>query len=552
MLRRLTVRNYAIIRELDMEFGEGFTIITGETGAGKSILLGALGLVLGERADTSVLLSQDEKCVVEACFNIGGYDLNELFEANEIDYDDEAILRREITPSGKSRAFLNDTPVNLTVLKELGGRLIDVHSQHETLLLGSGFFQMRVVDAYAGTSGLAKEYSGAWSRYLAARREYDTASLNLEKVKADFDYYSHQLDEFRAVKPVKGEQEVLEKEQEMLSNASEIKEALTAVAAAIGGEDVSALSLIRSARTGLSRIAGWLPEAAELEKRLETQLIELNDISYEVEKLNDRASADPGRLEYVTQRLDSLYSLMQKHRCRDLDELLAVQHRVEEAVASSSDTDEKLDELKKRRDTALTGVNAISAKLSASRKKAAGPLSAEITGMLHRLGMPHARFEAGISSMVTPGPSGIDEIRFLFSANRQVEPEDLSKCASGGELSRVMLCLKSVLANSSGLPAIIFDEIDSGVSGEVASMVGSILSEMGKSMQVINITHLPQVAARGRIHYHVYKEESDQSTITRVRLLKDDERVKEVARLLSGSTVTEAAMRNARELMKDN
>ncbi|MDM8004202.1 MAG: DNA repair protein RecN [Bacteroidota bacterium] len=552
MLRRLTVRNYAIIRELDMEFGEGFTIITGETGAGKSILLGALGLVLGERADTSVLLSQDEKCVVEACFNISGYDLNELFEANEIDYDDEAILRREITPSGKSRSFLNDTPVNLTVLKDLGGRLIDVHSQHETLLLGSGFFQRRVVDAYAGTSGPAKEYSGAWNRYLAVRRDYDTAALNLEKVKADFDYYSHQLDEFRAVKPVQGEQEVLEKEQEMLSNASEIKEALSAVAAAMGGDDVSALSLLRSARTGLSRIAGWLPEAAELEKRLETQLIELNDISYEVEKLNDRASADPGRLEYVTQRLDSLYSLMQKHRCRDIEELLAVQQSVEEAVAASSDTDEKLGELKKRRDAALAGINALSSKLSAARKKAAAPLSAEITGMLHRLGMPHARFEVAISPLPSPGPSGTDDIGFLFSANRQVEPEDLSKCASGGELSRVMLCLKSVLANSSGLPAIIFDEIDSGVSGEVASMVGSILSEMGKSMQVINITHLPQVAARGRIHYHVYKEESDHSTITRVRLLKDDERVKEVARLLSGSTVTEAAMRNARELMKDN
>lgn len=535
-----------------MEFGEGFTIITGETGAGKSILLGALGLVLGERADTSVLLSQDEKCVVEACFNISGYDLNELFDANEIDYDDEAILRREITPSGKSRAFLNDTPVNLPVLKELGSRLIDVHSQHETLLLGSGLFQMRVVDAYAGTSGMAKDYAKAWSRYLAARRDYDTAALNLEKVKADFDYYSHQLDEFRAVKPVQGEQEVLEKEQEMLSNASEIKEALTAVAAALEGEDVSALSLLRSARTGLSRIAGWLPEAAELEKRLETQLIELNDISYEIEKLNDRASADPGRLEYVTQRLDSLYSLMQKHRCRDLDELLNVQQRVEEAVASSSDTDEKLDELMKRRDAALADVNALAVSLSGARHKAVGALAREITGMLHRLGMPHGRFEAGISPLTEPGPSGIDVIRFLFSANRQVEPEELSKCASGGELSRVMLCLKSVLANSSGLPAIIFDEIDSGVSGEVASMVGAILSDMGRSMQVINITHLPQVAARGRIHYHVYKEEGDHSTITRVRLLKDDERVKEVARLLSGSTVTEAAMRNARELMNDN
>ncbi len=552
MLRRLTVRNYAIIRELDMEFGEGFTIITGETGAGKSILLGALGLVLGERADTSVLLSQDEKCVVEACFNIGGYNLTELFKANDIDYDEETILRREIAPSGKSRAFLNDTPVNLPVLKELGSRLIDVHSQHETLLLGSGFFQMRVADAYAGTSGLAVEYSGAWARYLAARRDYETAALNLEKIKADFDYYSHQLDEFRAVKPVQGEQEVLEKEQELLSNASEIKEALTAVAAALGGEDISALSLLRSARTGLSRIAGWLPEAAELEKRLDTQFIDLNDIAYEVEKLNDRASADPGRLEFVTQRLDSIYSLMQKHHCRDLDELLTVQRKVEEAVAASSDTDEKLDELKKKRDAALDQVNKLSEQLSASRRKGAAPLSAEITGMLHRLGMPHARFETRISPLRTPGPSGIDDIRFLFSANRQVEPEELAKCASGGELSRVMLCLKSVLANSSGLPAIIFDEIDSGVSGEVASMVGAILADMGRSMQVINITHLPQVAARGKMHYHVYKEEGDHSTITRVRLLKDEERVKEVARLLSGSTVTEAAMHNARELMKDN
>lgn len=552
MLRRLTVRNYAIIKDLDMEFGEGFTIITGETGAGKSILLGALGLVLGERADTSVLLSQDEKCVVEACFNISGYDLNELFEANEIDYDDEAILRREIAPSGKSRAFLNDTPVNLPVLKELGSRLIDVHSQHETLLLGSGFFQMRVVDAFAGTSGIAKDYSVAWGRYAAARREYDTAARNLEKVKADYDYYSHQLDEFRAVKPVQGEQEVLEKEQEMLSNASEIKEALTAVAAALGGEEISALSLLRSARAGLSRIAVWLPGAAELEKRMDTQLVDLNDISYEVEKLNDRASADPGRLEFVTQRLDSLYSLMQKHRCRDLDELLEVQRRVEETVAATSDTDEKIEGLKKRSDAALEEVNAIAARLSESRKKAAAPLSSEITGMLHRLGMPHARFETGISRKAAAGPAGIDEIGFLFSANRQVEPEELAKCASGGELSRVMLCLKSVLANSSGLPAIIFDEIDSGVSGEVASMVGTILADMGRSMQVINITHLPQVAARGKVHYHVYKEESDHSTITRVRLLTEDERVKEVARLLSGSTVTEAAMHNARELMKDN
>ncbi|MCU0458782.1 MAG: DNA repair protein RecN [Bacteroidales bacterium] len=550
MLRRLTVRNYAIIKDLDMEFGDGFTIITGETGAGKSILLGALGLVLGERADTSVLLSQDEKCIVEAFFNIRGYDLSALFEANEVDYEDEAIIRREITPSGKSRAFLNDTPVNLGLLRELGSRLIDVHSQHETLLLGSSMFRMRVADAYAGTATLAVEYSKAWGRFLSARHEYDVAAQSIEKVKADYDYYSHQLDEFRAVNLVSGEQEMLEKEQEMLTNASEIKEALSAVTSALGGDEISALSLLRAARSSLSRIAEWLPEAGELEKRLETQLIELDDISYEAEKLNERATADPGRLDYVTQRLDTIYSLMQKHRCRDLEELLEVQRKVEAAVEASAGTDERTEVLKKNRDLAYKEVNDLAVRLSRTRGEAAAPLGGEITGMLRRLGMPHARFEVSVRQLESPGPAGIDALDFLFSANRQVEPEELSKCASGGELSRVMLCLKSVLANSSGLPAIIFDEIDSGVSGEVASMVGSILSEMGKSMQVINITHLPQVAARGRIHYHVYKEESDHSTITRVRLLNEDDRVREVARLLSGSTITDAALRNARELLK--
>ncbi|MEZ4998429.1 MAG: DNA repair protein RecN [Bacteroidales bacterium] len=550
MLRRLTVRNYAIIRELDMEFGEGFTIITGETGAGKSILLGALGLVLGERADTSVLLSQDEKCIVEAFFNISGYDLKDLFEANEVDYEDEAIIRREITPAGKSRAFLNDTPVNLGILKELGSRLIDVHSQHETLLLGDSMFQMRVTDAYAGSAALARQYSHIWKGYLAVRREYDEAALNLEKVKADYDYYQHQLDEFRAVNLVPGEQELLEKEQELLTNAAEIKEALSAATSALGGEDISALSLLRAARTSLSRIAGWLPEAGELEQRLEAQLIDLDDVSYEAEKLNERATADPGRLDYVTQRLDTIYSLMQKHRCRDFNELLAVQSRVEEAVEANAGTDEKLEELKKKSGNALAEVKDLASGLSGARNRAALPLEGEITAMLRKLGMPHARFRVSIRHLETPGPSGVDAVEFLFSANRQVEPEELSKCASGGELSRVMLCLKSVLANSTGLPAIIFDEIDSGVSGEVASMVGTILADMGRSMQVINITHLPQVAARGKIHYHVYKEESDHSTITRVRLLNELERVTEVARLLSGSTITEAALHNARELLR--
>jgi DNA repair protein RecN (Recombination protein N) len=549
MLRKLTVRNYAIIRELDMGFGDGFTIITGETGAGKSILLGALGLALGERADTSVLLSNDEKCVVEAEFNIKGYDLEELFEANEVDYDDEAILRREITPAGKSRAFINDTPVNLGVMKELGERLIDVHSQHQTLLLGNSMFQMRVIDAFAGTATLSREYGIAYTRYLKARQQHETAARDAERDRADYEYYSHQLDELMAARLVQGEQEELEREQEMLANASEIKEGLTTVALALSGDDVSALSLMRMVRSSLAKISGWLPEAAELEKRIEAQLIDLNDIAYEAEKLNGITSDDPGRLDWVRGRLDTIYSLLQKHRCGDLGELLKKQEQIERSVLTTGDVEERMNALKKTADDAQKTVTELAGQLSLARKEAVAPLTREITAMLHKLGMPHARFETRISTLPTPGRAGTDRIDFLFSANRQVAPEELSHCASGGELSRVMLCLKSVLASSSGLPAIIFDEIDSGVSGEVASMVGSILEEMGSSMQVINITHLPQVASRGNIHYHVYKEENDHSTITRVRLLTDNERVNEIARLLSGSTITEAAIRNARELL---
>ncbi len=549
MLRRLTVKNYAIIRELDMGFGDGFTVITGETGAGKSILLGALALALGERADTSVLLSQDEKCIVEADFNVGGYELEALFDENGLDYDDELILRREITPAGKSRAFINDTPVTLNVMKELGARLIDVHSQHQTLLLGNSMFQLRVIDAYAGAASLSAQYRDAWTRYLRARRAYDDAAGDAERTRADFDYYSHQLEELQAARLTEGEQETLEQEQERLTNAGEIKEALNSVTTALSGEGASAITLLRTVRNSLAKISGWLPEAAVLEQRVEAQLIDLNDISYEAEKLNSNISDDPGRLEYVTARLDTIWSLMQKHRCRDLGELLSLQERIAEKVSLSSGVDERITDLRKSTDEAYAVVADLAGRLSAARREAAVPLTREITAMLKKLGMPHARFETELVPSDMPGPSGSERAEFMFSANRQVEPEELSRCASGGELSRVMLCLKSVLASSTGLPAIIFDEIDSGVSGEVASMVGDILEEMGRSMQVINITHLPQVASRGTLHYHVFKEESDHSTITRVRLLKSGERVQEIARLLSGSTVTEAAVRNARELL---
>ncbi|HUW92046.1 MAG TPA: DNA repair protein RecN [Bacteroidales bacterium] len=549
MLRKLTVKNYAIIRDLDMEFGEGFTIITGETGAGKSILLGALGLVLGERADTSVLLSKDEKCIVEAHFNLKGYDMEDLFESCQIDYDDNAIMRREINTAGKSRAFINDTPVNLNVMREVGELLIDIHSQHQTLLLGNSLFQMRVMDAFAGTSVLFRDYSLTYRKYVRLKNEFEEAAGAAERERADFEYYSHQLEQFQAAKLITGEQEELENEQELLSNAGVIRESLSMATAALAGEEISALALLREVRNNLSKISGWMPAAGDLEKRIGASLIELNDISYETEKLLGLAATDPGKLEFVTQRLDTIYTLMQKHRCRDLSELLVKQKDIEERVSESAGIDDRLESLKKNTDEALNTSVKLAVELSAKRKAAAGALSSRITEMLRNLGMPHARFDTGVGELNAPGSSGLDKIDFLFSANSQVLPEELSRVASGGELSRVMLCLKSTLASTSGLPAIVFDEIDSGVSGEVASMVGSILADMGKVMQVINITHLPQVASKGKVHYHVYKEESDHSTITRVRLLNEEERLTEVARLLSGSKITDAALRNARELL---
>jgi DNA repair protein RecN (Recombination protein N) len=551
MLKRLIVKNYAIIRDLNMEFGEGLAIITGETGAGKSILLGALSLVLGDRADTGVLLSKDEKCVVEAHFNIRGYDLESFFSENEIDYDNNAIMRREINTAGKSRAFINDTPVNLNIMKEIGEKLIDIHSQHQTLLLGTSLFQLRVLDAFANTTDLFRKYSKAFRLYSARKQRYELFAAEADRQRADHDYYTHQLEQLTAARLAEGEQEELEQEQERLSNAGVIKESLVAASNELSGEDISALGLLREARNNLLKIEEWMAAAGELAKRIDLSLVELSDVSYETEKLFASIETDPARLEFVTQRLDTIYSLLQKHRCKDLSELLAKQKEISEMAGLTGDVDDRLSEMKKEMESAYNDAISIASELSVERRQSSAPLGEKIVELLKQLGMPHARFEIRITNLKTPLQSGLDRVEFLFSANKQIEPEELSRIASGGELSRLMLSLKSTLASTSGLPAIVFDEIDSGVSGEVASMVGNILSDMGKSMQVINITHLPQVAARGSYHYHVYKEDGDHSTITRIRLLNKEERLMELARLLSGSTVTEAALRNARELLKD-
>jgi len=550
MLAKLYVQNYALIRNLDVEFGNGLTIITGETGAGKSILLGALSLILGNRADTSVLLEKNEKCIVEGTFRIDEYDLAEFFAANELDYEPATILRREINPAGKSRAFINDTPVTLNVLKEIGDRLIDIHSQHQTLMLSDNSFQMNVIDSYAGTIKLKNAYREEYFDYRRLENEYNEAKEKADRNKADLEYYQFQLGQLEDAKLVGGEQDNLEKEQELLSHAGEIKTALSGISGLFLSESSSVLASLREIKNILSKIRDYLPGGDELVSRTESSWIDLNDLSGEVEKLASSINDDPQRLAVVNDRLDTIYSLLQKHRVGSLDELIMKKEEIKRLVDSIVTGDERMTELEGILENYRTKLTSLSGEISEKRQNILVDVEKKITDLLKQMGIPNARFRIILTKLKNFTPTGTDHADFLFSANRQVEPENLAKTASGGELSRVMLSLKSLLTTKINLPTIIFDEIDAGVSGEVADKVGQILAGMGKYMQVVNITHLPQVAARGNKHYHVYKDDEDDSTITRIKLLSAEERVLEVARLLSGSEITEIAIRNARQLLK--
>jgi DNA repair protein RecN (Recombination protein N) len=550
MLVKLSVQNYALIKELDIELENGLTIITGETGAGKSILLGALALILGSRADTTVLLDKNEKCIVEGTFRIDEYELNDFFERNSLDYESVAILRREINPAGKSRAFINDTPVTINLLKELGDRLIDIHSQHQTLMLNDNSFQLKVIDSFAGTGKLKAEYRQAYSGYLKLKNEYAAAREKAEKNKSDLEYFRFQLNQLLEAKLVKGEQQELESDQEMLSHAEEIKLALCQASELFSREGISILAMLREVKTYLSKIQSYFPSGGTLFSRAESAFIELDDLSNEVEKLSSSVDADPARLKLINDRLDTIYSLIQKHRVNDLDGLIAKREEISRLVESIVSGDERLLELESLLGEELEKLKKIAGEISLMRVSVLPEIEQKVTDMLKQLGMPNGRFRITLSHVPEFTPSGIDQADFLFSANKQIQPENLARIASGGELSRVMLSLKSLLTRYNNLPTIIFDEIDSGVSGEVADKVGQILSGMGKYMQVVNITHLPQVASRGTRHYHVYKDDIKDSTFTRVKLLTREERIMEVARLLSGSEVTDAAIRNAKELLE--
>ncbi|MGA1977805.1 MAG: DNA repair protein RecN [Bacteroidales bacterium] len=550
MLVKLYVRNYALIKDLDVQFEEGLTIITGETGAGKTILLGAMSLILGSRADTSVLLEKDEKCVVEGTFRIDNYELAEFFASNELDYEPVTILRREINPAGKSRAFINDTPVTINLLKELGDRLIDIHSQHQTLMLHDNMFQLNVIDSFAGTSKLKDEYMLAYLNFRKLEREFSELKEKAERNKADLEYYQFQLVQLEDARLNEGEQEDLEKEQDMLNHAEEIKLGLSSAYNNFSSDTSSVLILLKEARNSLSKISGFLAHGDELIRRTDSAYIELNDVAGEIEKLIATVDADPHRLAQVNDRLDTLYSLIQKHRVGNVSELIRKREEVRSLVKTIVTGDERMTDLEGLLKKENQTLENLAGGISGKRKNVVPDVEKKISDMLKQLGMPNARFRISLTRQKNFTPSGYDHADFLFSANKQVEPEDLAKIASGGELSRVMLSLKSLLTKNTNLPTIIFDEIDSGVSGEVADKVGQILAGMGKYMQVINITHLPQVASRGTKHYHVYKDDTGNSTITRIKLLSENERIIELARLLSGSEITETAIKNARELLK--
>jgi DNA repair protein RecN (Recombination protein N) len=550
MLIKLFVQNYALIKKLDIEFDTGLTIITGETGAGKSILLGALSLILGTRADSTVLLDKNEKCIVEGTFRLEEYELNDFFNSNELDYEAVTILRREINPAGKSRAFINDTPVTINQLKDLGNRLIDIHSQHQTLMLGENLFQLNLIDSFAGTSRLKLDYSSAFSNYRRLKKEFTGIKEKSDRNKTDMEYYRYQLDQLEEAKLKQGEQKDLETEQELLMHAEEIKLALTGSSNLFSSEGISILSMLREVKANIGKIKSFLPDGESLFSRTDSTLIELDDLAAEIDKLTFSIEADPRRLTQVNNRLDIIYSLIQKHRVNDLNELISKKDEIMNFIGSIISDDERLAELESLLEKEADSLKTISEAMSEKRKSALPDIELKITGLLKQLGMLNAKFRISLTQTPEFSSTGIDHADFLFSANKQIVPENLAKIASGGELSRVMLSLKSLLTKNNNMPTIIFDEIDSGVSGEIADMVGQILSDMGKYMQVINITHLPQVASRGTRHFHVYKDDTEDSTFTRVKLLSHDERILELAKLLSGSEVTETAIKNARELLK--
>jgi len=549
MLQSLNVHNYALINELTIDLNKGLNIITGETGAGKSILMGALSLILGQRADTSVLKDKARKCIVEAKFNIKPYRLKSFFDVHDLDYDDNTMIRREIADNGKSRAFINDTPVNLSVLKDLSTHLVDIHSQHESLLLGDENFQMALVDSYAGHHPLLHQYYQKYEEYHQVQSDYNRLMSNAEKAKSDLDYLQFQYEQLEALKLNQGEQEELEEELEKLNHAEEIKLNLSKSYQLLYEEEFSILSNLKEAKNALSAIAKYLKESEDLNERIESAYIELQDIGHEIEQLNESIEYDPSRIEFIRERLDSIYAQQQKHKVSTVGELLQIKTDLETQIENINSYDFRSEELKSQLELKKNELIQLAQQISKNRKQIIPELEQNINRTLKLLGMPNAAFKIKQIAVDEFLPTGNEMIKFMFSANKNVEPEEIEKVASGGEISRLMLSLKSILVENKTLPTIIFDEIDAGTSGEIADKMGIIIKQMSSKMQVVNITHLPQIASKADFHYLVYKKDNHQTTNTYIKLLDKDERINEIAKMLSGKELTDAAIQNAKVLI---
>ncbi len=551
MLKQLDIQNYALIDHLSISFQQGFSVITGETGAGKSIILGAIGLLLGQRADSKSVKDATRRCTIEAEFDLQGYGLEAFFEENDLDFDGrECLVRREIAPTGKSRAFINDTPVQVAQLKALGDQLIDIHSQHQNLLLNKEDFQLGVVDILAGCRDRVTAYARLYADYRQAVRRLETARKEVEQARTDEEYLTFQLGQLDEAALRAGEQEELEQEACTLAHAEEIKEALFRTDSLLDGDEGGALNALKEATRQLQGIARVQPEAEELAARTESCYIELKDIAAEAAALADRVEFNPSRLDWVNDRLNTLYSLQQKHRVSDEAGLIALADSLRSKLQAIEHGGEHLRELEQACAALHGQVLEEAAALTAIRREAAGRVEEEMRALLIPLGIPHVQFRVALTARTEPDASGMDKVNFLFSANKGGTLQPISEVASGGEIARVMLSLKALISGAVKLPTIIFDEIDTGVSGQIAEKMGHIMQQMGAGgRQVLSITHLPQIAALGTLHYKVYKEDSDAGTTSHIVRLTPEERVDELAHMLSGTTLTQAALDNARALL---
>ena len=551
MLKQLYIKNFTLIDELDIQLFPGFSVITGETGAGKSIILGALSLLLGQRADSKSIKSGCDRCIIEAHFDLSRYQLENLFADNDIDYDKEdCIFRRELTSTGKSRSFINDTPVSLAVMKSIGQQLVDIHSQHQNLLLQEEDFQLNVVDIIAQDGKQLSDYQQAFKDYQTARKAVMRMEEELAKAAENEDFMRFQYNELQEANLEPGQQEELEQESETLSHVEDIKEALFNAEGILSGEEANLVESLREVSRTLSGIKGVFADVAEVTERIDSCYIELKDIAAEVSQLSSHVDYDPKRLDFINDQLGIIYSLEKKHRVETVEELITLRNQLKEQLSHLDNSSEEMDILRQQEKAAREKALKKASELNALRLKAAQKVEKEMKSRLVPLGIPNIRFVVDITQTEMTD-KGTDKVAFLFSANTSTAMQPVAQIASGGEIARVMLSLKAMISGTVKLPTIIFDEIDTGVSGRVAEMMAKIMQEMGQTdRQVISITHLPQIAALGRHHYKVYKEETKEGTKSRMSLLSDEERIQEIAQMLSGSDVTTAAINNAKELLK--